>query len=82
MTFGAWLKLLRQAQGKGALHLIPMPVGLMLLACDLTRLLPGLTVSRERVLGLTSAAAMEAGNDMTALGVTPGDPLALLRQNP
>jgi nucleoside-diphosphate-sugar epimerase len=78
ITFGAWLKLLRKAQGKGPLHLIPMPVGLMLLACNLTRLLPGLTVNRERILGLTGAAPMEVGDDMTALGVTPGDPLTLL----
>lgn len=83
MTFGAWLKLLRKAQGKGSLLLIPVPVGLMLLACDLTRLLPGLAVSRERVLGLTAATAMNRGDDMAALGVTPGDPLTLLlRQGP
>lgn len=83
MTFGAWLKSLRKAQGKGSLLLFPVPVGLMLLACDLTRLLPGLTVSRERVLGLTTAIAMAPDNDLTALGVTPGDPLTLLlRQGP
>jgi uncharacterized protein YbjT (DUF2867 family) len=81
MVFGTWLKLLRRAQGKGALFLIPVPVGLMLLACDLTRLLPGVpTVSRERVLGLTGATAMDPGHDLSALGVTPGDPLTLLRQ--
>ena len=78
MTFGAWLKLLRKAQGKSPLLLIPVPTLLMLLACDLTRLLPGLAVSRERVLGLTAATAMARGDDLTALGVTPGDPLTLL----
>jgi nucleoside-diphosphate-sugar epimerase len=78
MTFGAWLKLLRKAQEKGSLLLIPVPARLMLLACDLSRLLPGLTVSRERVLGLTGATAMARGDDLTALGVTPGDPLTLL----
>lgn len=83
MTFGAWLKLLRRAQGKGPLMLVPVPVWPMLLACDLTGLLPGIpTVSRERVLGLTRAAAMPRGDDMTALGVTPGDPQTLLRQGP
>jgi nucleoside-diphosphate-sugar epimerase len=83
MTFGDWLKLLRKAQGAGPLLLIPVPVLPMLLACDLTRLLPGPTVSRERVLGLTGATAMARGDDLTALGVTTGDPLTvLLRQDP
>ena len=81
MRFGAWLKLLRRAQGRGGVALIPLPVTPMLWACDLTRFVPGLpTVSRERVLGLARAAAMDAGDSLRELGLTPGDPEALLEQ--
>ena len=80
MRFGNWLKLLRRAQGGKSLLLIPMPVSLMLMACDLTRLMPGLpTIGRERVLGLTAAAPMPSGPSLQALGLTPGDPLTLLQ---
>lgn len=82
MTFGAWLKLLRRAQGKGGMMLIPLPVAPMLLACDLTRFVPGLpTVSRERVLGLARATTMEAGDSLRELGLTPGDPRILLERD-
>ena len=81
MRFGAWLKLLRRAQGRGGMALIPLPVTPMLWACDLTRFVPGLpTVSRERVLGLARAAAMETGDSLHELGLVPGDPMALLQQ--
>ena len=81
MHFGAWLKLLRQAQGRGGMALIPLPVTPMLWACDLTRLIPGLpTVSRERVLGLARATAMEAGDSLRELGLAPGDPRMMLEQ--
>jgi hypothetical protein len=75
ITFGAWLRTLRRAQtGKGLL-LLPVPIGLALLACDLTRLAPFVpTVDRERVLGLAGAAPMESAADLAALGVAPADP--------
>lgn len=75
ITFGAWLRTLRRAQtGKGLL-LLPVPIGLALLACDLTRFVPFVpTVDRERVLGLAGAAPMESAADLAALGITPSDP--------
>jgi hypothetical protein len=55
--------------------LLPVPVGLALVACDLTRLVPFVpTVDRERVLGLAGAAPMESAADLAALGIAPSDP--------
>jgi NADH dehydrogenase len=79
ITFGAWLRILRRAQtGKGLL-LLPVPIGLALLACDLTRLVPFVpTIDRERVLGLAGAAPMDSAADLAALGITASDPPARL----
>jgi hypothetical protein len=79
VTFGQWLKTLRRTRlGKG-LVLIPLPMTLALLACDLTRLVPfGPTVSRERVYGLASAAPMESTADLDALGLKLRDPIIAL----
>jgi hypothetical protein len=79
IAFGRWLKILRKVQTGGSLLLIPLPLGPMLLACDLTRLLPFLpTIDRERVLGLAASAPVASEESLKALGLTPGDPLTLL----
>jgi NADH dehydrogenase len=83
ITFGAWLRTLRRAQtGKGLL-LLPVPIGLALLACDLSRLVRFVpTVDRERVLGLAGAAPMESAADLAALGIAASDPSAKLATGP
>jgi nucleoside-diphosphate-sugar epimerase len=79
ITFGQWLKTLRRTRlGKG-LVLIPLPMTLALLACDLTSLVPfGPTISRERVYGLAGAAPMASAADLDALGLQLRDPVFAL----
>jgi nucleoside-diphosphate-sugar epimerase len=74
MRFSQWLKILRKAQTGGGLFLIPVPLGLLLLASRLTSLVP-----RERVLGLAATQPMAAEESLRVLGLVPGDPLTLLR---
>jgi nucleoside-diphosphate-sugar epimerase len=79
VTFGAWLRTLRRARTGKRLVLIPVPIGLVLLACSLTRLVPWVpAVDRERVLGLAGAAPMESAGDLAALAIAPADPAAKL----
>jgi NADH dehydrogenase len=73
ITFGAWLKLLRRAQTGGRLLLLPLPLGPVL---ALSRLGPG--GIRERLLGLAGATPMDSRESLDALGLVPGDPMALL----
>jgi nucleoside-diphosphate-sugar epimerase len=83
VTFGTWLKILRRAQTGKSLALVPVPLWVALLACDLTGLLPFVPrVDRERVLGLAGTAPMDSAPDLAALGITVADPverLGLLR---
>ena len=83
ITFGAWLRTLRRARTGKRLLLIPVPIGLALLACDLTRLVPLIpTVDRERVLGLAGAAPQESAADLAALGIATADPAVKLAEEP
>jgi NADH dehydrogenase len=81
VTFGVWLRLLRRAlTGKG-LALVPVPIPLALMACDLTRLIPFVpTVDRERVLGLAGAAPMGSRADLALLSIQTADPAAKLAE--
>jgi nucleoside-diphosphate-sugar epimerase len=83
VSFGDWLRILRRSHtGKGLL-LLPIPLRMALLACELTRLLPFVpTVERERILGLAGTSPMESARDLAALGVevvAPARRLATLR---
>jgi nucleoside-diphosphate-sugar epimerase len=70
ITFGNWLRLLRRAHTGKGLVLLPVPVWMALLGCDLTRLVPFVpTIDRERVLGLVGTSPMESANDLAALGI-------------
>jgi hypothetical protein len=81
VTFGAWLRMLRRARHGRGMLLVPVPIRLALLGCDLSKRVPFLpTVERERVLGLAGAAAMPSGPDLTALGVWLRDPFRALMQ--
>ena len=83
MTFGHWLRTLRLTRTGKGLALIPVPTGLALLACDLTRILPFVpTVDRERVLGLAGAAPMPSAADLAALRISPVDPAVRLAAEP
>jgi nucleoside-diphosphate-sugar epimerase len=79
VTFAAWLRTLRRARTGRGLILVPVPISLALLACDLTLLAPFLpTVDRERVLGLAGAAPMASAGDLAALGLALADPAVQL----
>jgi NADH dehydrogenase len=75
IAFADWLRLLRRAHTGRPMRLIPVPLWLALVACDLTRLLPFLPpIDRERVLGLAGTNAVANARDLAALGVTIVDP--------
>ena len=79
MTFGDWLRTLRRARHGRRLRLLQMPLGLALIACSLTKVLPFVpTVERERILGLAGAAPMASADDLAALGLAPRDPARAL----
>jgi nucleoside-diphosphate-sugar epimerase len=70
ITFGDWLRLLRRAHTGKGLVLVPVPVWMALLGCDLTRLVPFVpTIDRERVLGLVGTSPMDSATDLAALDV-------------
>ncbi len=70
ITFGDWLRLLRRAHTGKGLVLLPVPVWMALLGCDLTRLVPFVpTINRERVLGLVGTSPKESASDLAALGI-------------
>ncbi|NKM91092.1 NAD-dependent epimerase/dehydratase family protein [Rhizobium leguminosarum] len=79
ISFAAWLRILRRAQGKGNLHFIPVPLTAALLACRVTKLLPLIpTVDPERVLGLAGAAPMESSESLRLLKLNLSDPAMVL----
>jgi nucleoside-diphosphate-sugar epimerase len=79
MTFGNWLRMLRRVRHGRRLLLVPIPIGLALQGCDLSKALPfGPTVDRERVLGLAGAAPMASAADLAALGLALRDPARAL----
>ncbi|MDU0362156.1 NAD(P)-dependent oxidoreductase [Rhizobium sp. 25PS6] len=79
ISFAAWLRILRRAQGKGNLHFIPVPLMAALLACRVTKLLPFIpTVDPERVLGLAGAAPMESSESLRLLKLNLSDPATAL----
>ena len=81
VTFGTWLRTLRRARHGRKMLLVPVPIGLALAGCDLSRRIPFLpTVERERVLGLAGAAPMPSADDVAALGLSLRDPARALRQ--
>ncbi|MBY3197272.1 NAD-dependent epimerase/dehydratase family protein [Rhizobium laguerreae] len=79
ISFAAWLRILRRAQGKGNLRFIPVPLTAALLACRMTKLLPLIpTVDPERVLGLAGAAPMESSESLRLLKLNLSDPAMVL----
>jgi nucleoside-diphosphate-sugar epimerase len=70
VAFGTVLRSLAQAFQGRRLHIIPVPLRLALLACDLTARLPFLpSVDRERVLGLAGTRPFETRRDLDRLGL-------------
>ena len=79
ISFAGWLRILRRSQGKGNLHFIPIPLGLALFACHMTKLVPLIpSVDPERVLGLAGAAPMESGESLKLLRLNLADPTRVL----
>ncbi|MBY3560994.1 NAD-dependent epimerase/dehydratase family protein [Rhizobium laguerreae] len=79
ISFAAWLRILRRAQGKGNLRFIPVPLTAALLACRMTKLLPLIpAVDPERVLGLAGAAPMESSESLKLLKLNLSDPAMVL----
>ncbi len=70
VRFGTVLKALaRELHGK-SLPIIPVPLRLALLACDVSAAIPvGPTVDRERVLGLAGTRTMPCAEHLAALGL-------------
>lgn len=70
VQFGAVLKALaRELHGK-SLPIIPVPLRLALLACDMSAKVPvGPTVDRERVLGLAGTRNMPCAEHLAAIGL-------------
>jgi nucleoside-diphosphate-sugar epimerase len=83
ISFGDWLRMLRRSHTGKGLVLLPIPLWMALVACELTRLVPFVpTVDRERILGLAGTSPMESARDLAALGVevvAPVRRLATLR---
>lgn len=70
VPFGSVLRTLAQSLSGRRLRILPVPLRLALLACDLTRIVPLLpTVDRERVLGLAGTEPLETSADLARLGV-------------
>jgi nucleoside-diphosphate-sugar epimerase len=70
IVFGDFLQILRRSHTGKGLILLPIPLWMALLVCDLTKLVPFVpTVDRERVLGLAGTSPMESARDLAALGV-------------
>jgi nucleoside-diphosphate-sugar epimerase len=83
VTFGNWLRTLRRARHGRRLQLIPVPIALALMACDVSKAIPFVpTVERERVLGLAGAAPMASAADLAALGLPLRDPARALLDTP
>ena len=70
IRFGRVLQALaRELHGK-SLPIVPVPLRLALLACDVSAAVPvGPTVDRERVLGLAGTRAMPCAEHLAALGL-------------
>ena len=71
LSFGKFLKTLAGTLYGKSLPIVPIPLRLALLACDVTAKLPLLpTVDRERVLGLAGFQPMPCAEHLRALGLT------------
>ncbi len=76
IAFGKFLQMLRRAHVGKRLILVPIPLRVALLACDLTSLAPFvLTVDRERILGLAGTSPMESTKDLADLGISIVPPI-------
>ena len=70
VRFGDVLRALALAHGGRRLPIMPVPLPLALLACDLTAKMPLIpTVDRERVLGLAGTEPISSTLDLVRLGV-------------
>lgn len=79
ITFGSWLQILRSALTGKRIFLVPVPIWVALLGCDLTRVVPFMpVVDRERVLGLAGTEPVESAADLAALGIKIEDPFTRL----
>lgn len=70
MPFGEVLRSLACGYGGRRLPVLPVPLRLALLGCDVTAKLPLFpTVDRERVLGLAGTEPIDAAEDLATLGI-------------
>lgn len=69
MSFGEFLKLLARQVHQKSLLVIPFPRWLALLLADLSTYLPGLTIDRERILGLAGIRVRPTADDLRELGL-------------
>jgi len=83
MPFGAFLRTLARELHGRRIRILPIPLRLALLACDLLNRLPvGPKPDRERVLGLAGTRPMDCGAHLHALGVTVAPLASRLRLEP
>jgi nucleoside-diphosphate-sugar epimerase len=86
MAFGSFLKTMAKELHGQKLFIVPIPLKLACLACDLTALVPFIpTVDRERVLGLAGTMPMQCEEGLRALNIQiqpiearlPNEPLGI-----
>jgi len=83
VPFGVVLKSLARAFTGRSILILPVPIRLALLGCDVTAKLPVIpTVDRERVLGLAGTEPIEAAADLATLGVAIRPMAERLAQEP
>lgn len=81
--FGEVLRALALAYGGRRLRILPIPLRLALLACDVSARLPLLpTVDRERVLGLAGTEPIDSALDLARLGIEVEPIAARLAREP
>jgi nucleoside-diphosphate-sugar epimerase len=83
VAFGDVLRALAKTFGGGRLRILPMPLRLALLACDVSARLPLFpTVDKERVLGLAGTEPIESALDLARLGLDVQPITAMLPREP
>lgn len=70
IPFGVVLKILARIGYGQHLIILPIPLSLALLGCQLSRFIPGIpTIDKERILGLVGTKVIPTSNDIAEIGL-------------